>query len=77
MFGSQHPGTIFTILWLHDGAQQLEVHVDADLPPFGPLEKPVRGIASTARSHAGLRLLLESAFAGLWNLRASGRQLAA
>ena len=55
-FGGQYRSavtdrTTFTILWPHDGARQLEVVVDADLPEFGPLEKRVRDIASIASSH--------------------------
>jgi hypothetical protein len=45
------------------------VVVDPDLPPFGQLEKRVRGIASIASSHAGLRLLLETAFSDQWTVR--------
>jgi hypothetical protein len=58
--------TTFTILWPHDGARQLAFHVDAELPPFGPLEKRLRAIAAIASSHAGLRLMLLSAFADEW-----------
>ena len=45
------PRTTLTILWPHDGALELELVVDADLPAFGPLEKRVRGIATIASSH--------------------------
>lgn len=55
--------TVFTVFWPHDGARQLEVVVEADLSPFGPMEQRVRGIAGIARSHGGLRMPLESAFA--------------
>lgn len=48
--------------------RQLEIVVDADLPPFGPLENRVRSIGSIARSHGGLRMLLESAFADRWTV---------
>jgi hypothetical protein len=41
----------FTILWQHDGARQLDVFVDADLPPYGPMEKRIRGIASIASAN--------------------------
>jgi hypothetical protein len=61
------PRTTFTILWHHDGARQLEVHVDADLPAFSPLENRVRSIASIATTHATLRLLLQGAFADRWS----------
>ena len=60
--------TTFTILWRHDGARQLEVVVDADLPAFGPLEKRVRGFASIAGSHLGLRTLLNQALADAWTV---------
>jgi hypothetical protein len=56
----------FTILWQHDGVRQLDVFVDADLPPYGPMEKRIRGIASIASSHGGLRRLLENAYASEW-----------
>jgi hypothetical protein len=46
--------TTFTILWQHDSARQLEVHVDADLPAFSPIENRIRSIASIASTHAGL-----------------------
>jgi hypothetical protein len=58
----------FTILWQHDGARQLEVFVDADLPPYGPMEKRIRGIAAIASSHGGLRRLLEDAYAADWTV---------
>ncbi len=57
----------FTILWPHDGARQLEVIVDADLPAYGPMEKRIRGI-SIASSHGGPRRLLEDAYAGDWSV---------
>jgi hypothetical protein len=53
--------TTFTIAWNHDGARQLDVVVHRDLPPFGPMEQRIRGIAAIASSHGGLRMLLESA----------------
>jgi hypothetical protein len=43
------PRATFTIAWNHDGARELEVIVDADLPAFAPLEKRIRGIASKFR----------------------------
>jgi hypothetical protein len=46
------------------GARQLEVVVDEELPPLGPPEKRIRGIASIASSHGGLRRPLEDAYAG-------------
>jgi hypothetical protein len=58
----------FTILWPHDGARQLAVFVDADLPAFSPMEKRIRGIASIASSHGGLRRLLEDAYAAEWSV---------
>jgi hypothetical protein len=45
-----------------------EVVVDAHLPPFGPIEQRVRGIAGIASSHGELRMLLESAFADRWSV---------
>jgi hypothetical protein len=58
--------TTFTIAWNHGSARKLEVIVDRDLPAFSPIENRVRNIAGTAHSHAGLRLLLLSAFADQW-----------
>lgn len=58
----------FLIEWQHDGARQLAVFVDADLPPYGPMEKRIRGIASIASSHGGLRRLLEDAYAAEWSV---------
>jgi hypothetical protein len=63
---SAQPRTTFTILWNHDGARELEVIVDRDLPAFSPIENQVRNIAGIAHSHAGLLLLLLSAFADQW-----------
>jgi hypothetical protein len=65
---TNHPHTTFTILWNHDGARQLEVHVDADLPAFSPMENRIRSIASIASTHATLRLLLLSAFSDQWHV---------
>jgi hypothetical protein len=62
------PRTTFTVAWPHDGARQLDVVVDADLPPYGPMEKRIRSIASIASSHGGLRRLLEDAYAGEWSV---------
>jgi hypothetical protein len=62
------PSTTFTILWRHDGARQLEVRVDTEMPAFGPVEKCIRGNASIATSHTTLRLLLQGAFADSWSI---------
>ena len=64
----KQPRTVFTVGWPHDGARELEVVVEADLPSFGPMEQRIRGIAAIASSHGGLRMLLESAFADRWSV---------
>lgn len=58
----------FTIPWAQDGARQIEVVIDAHLPPHSPTEKRIRGIAEIATSHGALRVLLESAFADQWSV---------
>lgn len=60
--------TAFRVLWQHDGARELEVIVEADLPPFGPMENRIRSIASITSSHGGLRRLLEDAYADRWTV---------
>src|SRR4029079_6901703 len=45
---TEAPRTTFTVAWQHDGAQQLEVVIDADQPRHGPMEKRVRSIADVA-----------------------------
>jgi hypothetical protein len=62
----KQPRSTFTNLWQRDGARELEVVVDADLPPFGPLLKRVRGIAAMTKSHTGLRPMLLFALADDW-----------
>lgn len=54
--------TAFTILWPQDGARELRVEVDEDVQEYGPLQKRLRSIATIAKTHGGLRWLLEGAF---------------
>jgi hypothetical protein len=65
---TETPRTTFTVAWQHDGAQQLDVVIDADQPRHGPMEKRVRSIADVASSLGALRVLLESAFADQWSV---------
>lgn len=65
---TEAPLTTFTVPWQREGAQQLEVSIDADQPRYGPMEKRVRSIAEVASSHGALRVLLESAFADQWSV---------
>lgn len=60
--------TTFTIPWPHDGARQLQVVVDQDLPAYGPLEKRIRSEATMTSSHSGLRFMLEVQLGANWNV---------
>lgn len=57
-----------TVPWPHDGAQQLQVEIDQDLPAYGPLEQRIRSAASVAKSHAGLRWMLEATVGESWTV---------
>ena len=58
----------FTILWQHDGAVSSRLSSTRTCRRSGRLEKRVRGIASIASSHRGLRMLLEPALADQWTV---------
>lgn len=53
--------TTFRVPWPHDGARELQVTVEPDVPPNHPIEQRVRSASAIASSHSGLLYLLEAA----------------